>query len=175
MRRSPACSSGQELYSVAILLRELLGPSPRFNIRLLGTDISDQAVAAASRGQYNRVEMERGLPPDKLARYFQAQGDGAWKVKDELRAMATFRTLNLHGDLTALGRFDIILCRNVAIYFSEPDRRSLFDRLGRSLEGDGYLLVGATETLSGLCPQFASHRYLRSVFYQLNGSGNGER
>ena len=164
---SAACSNGQEVYSIAMILKEMLGGADRYQIRLLGTDISDQAVATASRGMYNRIEIERGLPQEKLRRYFTPQADGAWKICDELRAMATFRTHNLMTDFSALGRFDIILCRNVAIYFSDPDRKDVFDRLGKAMEPDGYLLIGATESLSGLCPQYLSHRYLRSVYYQV--------
>ena len=163
---SAACSNGQEVYSIAMVLKELLGGSERYQIRLVGTDISDQAIATASRGVYNRVEIERGLPQDKLRRYFEPQADGAWKIRDELRAMASFRTLNLMGDVGIMGRFDIILCRNVAIYFTEPDRAAVFTRLGKCLEPEGYLLIGATESLSGLCPQFVSHRHLRAVYYQ---------
>jgi chemotaxis protein methyltransferase CheR len=164
---SAACSNGQEVYSIAMVLAELLGGSRNFQVRILGTDISDRAVANASRGIYNRVEIERGLPPDKLRRYFTPEADGAWKVRDELRAMATFRTLNLKGDFSALGRFDVVFCRNVAIYFTDTDRADVFNRLGRVMEPDGCLVIGGTESLSGLCPQYLSQRYLRSIFYQL--------
>jgi chemotaxis protein methyltransferase CheR len=163
---SAACSSGQELYSIAMILKDLVGGSDRFQVRLLGTDISDRAVAAASRGVFNRIEIERGLPQEKLRRFFKAEPDGNWKVNDDLRGMATFRTFNLLQDFTSLGRFDIVLCRNVAIYFNDADRADVFTRLGRSMEVDGYLLIGATESLSGLCPQYESHRYMRSVYYQ---------
>ena len=80
--------------------------------------------------------------------------------------MASFRTLNLIEDFTTLGRFDVIFCRNVAIYFSDRDRASLFTRLERSLERDGCLIVGAMESLSGICPQFEPKRHMRSVYYQ---------
>ena len=165
---SAACSNGQEVYSITMILKELLGASTgRFQIRILGTDISDQAVATASRGIYNRVEIERGLPAEKLRRYFTPERDGAYKISDELRAMATFRTLNLMNDFASVGRFDIVLCRNVAIYFNDADRTSVFNRMGRVMEPDGYLLIGSTESITGLCPQYVSHRYLRSVYYQL--------
>ena len=165
---SAACSNGQEVYSIAMILKELVGGAgDRYQIRILGTDISDQAVATASRGIYNRVEIERGLPADKLRRYFTPERDGAYRINDELRAMATFRTLNLMNDFASVGRFDIVLCRNVAIYFTDPDRASVFNRLGKVMETDGYLLIGATESITGLCPQYVSQRYLRSVYYQL--------
>ncbi len=163
---SAACSTGQELYSTAIVLKELLGSFSGFDIRLLGTDISDKAVAAASRGYFNKLELERGMPPDKLARYFTAE-NGAWKVRDELRALATFRTMNLLEPLAFPVKHDIVFCRNVAIYFTEQDRSRLFTAVGRVLAPDGCLIIGSTESLTGLCPQFEARRYLRSVFYQL--------
>ena len=162
---SAACSTGQELYSVAILLKELLGDPDRYGVRLLGTDISDQAVARASRGVYNTIEISRGLPDDLRLRYFVRHGEG-WQVRDEIRALASFRRLNLLQDFSALGRFDIIFCRNVAIYFCERDRIALFGRMERALEPDGALIIGAMESLSGLCPQFESKRYMRTIFYQ---------
>lgn len=163
---SAACSTGQEVYSIAMVLRELLPDISRYNIRLLGTDISDQAVAAASRGVFNKIEIERGMPKDKLLRFFTSDGE-TWKVKDELRALATYRQINLMDDLGALGTFDIIFCRNVAIYFNEEDKARLFTRLARSLDPEGALIIGSTESLMGVCPQFESKRYLRSVFYQI--------
>ena len=164
---SAACSSGQEIYSTAIVLRELLGDGSRHNIKLLGTDISNQAVAAASRGIYNRIEVERGLQPGQLERYFVREKD-SWKIRDEIRAMATFRHANLMEDFSLLGRFDIVLCRNVAIYFNEQDKASLFNRIAKTtLDPDGYLIIGSTESITGFCPAFESQRHLRSVFYQL--------
>lgn len=163
---SAACSSGQEVYTTAMVLQDTLGNTSNYNIQLLGTDISDQAIARASYGVFSRMEVERGLPMEKLQRYFSAVDKG-WKVRDEIRALASFRKLNLMDDFTGLGRFDIIFCRNVAIYFTEADKIKLFSKLGRSLEPDGALIIGSTESLTGLCPQFESMRYLRSVFYRL--------
>jgi chemotaxis protein methyltransferase CheR len=163
---SAACSTGQEIYSVAIILRELLGDMGKYSIRLLGTDISDKAVALASKGTYNAIEIERGLPKDKMTKYFIPEGN-QWRIKDEIRALATFRTLNLMEDFRGLGKFDIVLCRNVAIYFNEKDRTAVFTRIGQVLEPDGSLVIGSTESLTGICQQFEPKRYLRSVFYQL--------
>jgi chemotaxis protein methyltransferase CheR len=163
---SAACSTGQELYSIAILLKELLGDPDRYGVRLLGTDISDDAVARASRGLFSQVEISRGLSESQRSRYFDP-APGGWKIRDEIRAMASFKKLNLMADFSSLGRFDVIFCRNVAIYFTEQDRISLFGRMGRAVETDGYLVIGAMESLTGICPQFESKRHLRSVFYQL--------
>jgi chemotaxis protein methyltransferase CheR len=165
---SAACSTGQELYSTAIVLKELLGGFAGYDVRLLGTDISDKAVAAASRGYFNKLELERGMPADKLARHFTLE-NGAWKIRDELRALATFRTMNLLEPLSFPVKHDIVFCRNVAIYFTEQDRARLFSAIGNVLASDGCLIIGSTESLTGLCPQFEAKRYLRSVFYQLKG------
>jgi len=166
---SAACSTGQELYSIAILLKELLGDPDRYGIRLLGTDISDDAVARASRGLFSPVEISRGLSEAQRTRYFIPAG-GGWQIRDEIRAMASFKKLNLMADFSALGRFDVIFCRNVAIYFTEQDRISLFGRIERALETDGYLVIGAMESLNGICPQFESKRHLRSVFHQVRAA-----
>jgi chemotaxis protein methyltransferase CheR len=165
---SAACSTGQELYSIAILLKELLGDPDRYGVRLLGTDISDDAVARASRGMFNPVEISRGLSEVQRTRYF-VPAESGWRIRDEIRAMASFKKVNLMSDFSGLGRFDVIFCRNVAIYFNERDRISMFGRIERALEPHGYLVIGAMESLNGICPQFESKRHLRSVFYQVKG------
>ena len=163
---SAASSTGQELYSVAMTIRDLLGPQfDSYNFRLLGTDISDSAVKQASYGKYNKFEIERGLPKPTLQKHFTLFGD-SWKVKDELRAMVNFRKLNLMLPFTGLGKHDIILCRNVAIYFTLPDRKILFNKLADCLADDGFLIIGSTESLTGVCSRFVPKRHLRSIFYQ---------
>lgn len=163
---SAACSTGQELYSIAILLKELLGDPDRYGIELVGTDISDEAVARASRGVFTPVEVSRGLSEAQRIRYY-APVAGGWQIRDEIRAMAAFKKLNLMADFSALGRFEVIFCRNVAIYFTERDKISLFRRIGQALDPDGYLVIGAMESLNGISPQFDSKRHLRSTFYQM--------
>ena len=166
---SAACSTGQEVYSTAIALKEVLLDLNRYDVRILGTDISDKAVAHASYGHYSRLEMDRGMPADKIAKYFVAEGQ-AWKIRDELRALATFRTMNLLEPFGFPARFDIIFCRNVAIYFSEQDKIRLFQAIARVMAPDGYLIIGSTESIANLCPEFEPKRYLRAVFYQLKGA-----
>jgi chemotaxis protein methyltransferase CheR len=165
---SAACSTGQEAYSTGIVLKELLGDLTRYDIRILGTDISNKVVAHASYGEYNRMELERGLPQDTLVRHFTASGD-RWRVRDEIRAMASFRTMNLLEPFSFPNPFDIIFCRNVAIYFTEADKTRLFRNLAKYLARDGGLIIGSTESISGLCPDLEPKRYLRSVFYQWKG------
>jgi chemotaxis protein methyltransferase CheR len=163
---SAASSTGQELYSVAIVLQELLGDLSKYSIKLLGTDISDAAVSQASSGKFNKFEIERGLARDKLTKYFTMAGQ-SWKINDQIRAMANFRKFNLMMPFAGLGKFDIILCRNVAIYFTLEDRKKLFNKIADVLEPDGYLIIGSTESLTGICPRFIPKRHLRSIFYQL--------
>ncbi len=162
---SSASSTGQELYSIAIVIKELIPDLSRYSIKLLGTDISNTAVSQASYGKYNKFEIERGLPRHQLQKYFTSFGD-SWKIKDEIRAMVNFRKMNLMQPFSALGKFDIIFCRNVAIYFTLPDRKKLFNKIADSLADDGYLIIGSTESLTGVCPRFVPKRHLRSIFYQ---------
>ncbi|MGD9366334.1 MAG: protein-glutamate O-methyltransferase CheR [Desulfobacteraceae bacterium] len=162
---STACSTGQEVYSIAIVIKELLG-NTKVNVKLTGTDLSDAVIQQASYGSYNKFEIERGLPQASLQRYFKAEGAN-WKIKDELRAMATFRKFNLMDPFSAMGKFDIIFCRNVAIYFTLEDRMKLFNKIADVLEPDGFLIIGSTESLTGVCPRFVPKRHLKSIFYQL--------
>lgn len=162
---SAAASTGQELYSIAIVIKELLSDLSKFNIKLLGTDISDNAIAQASYGKYNKFEIERGLPKGQLQKYFTAAGE-FWKIKDDIRAMVNFRKMNLMMPFTGIGKFDIIFCRNVAIYFTMPDRKKLFNKIADCLADDGFLVIGSTESLTGVCPRFIPKRHLRSIFYQ---------
>jgi len=163
---SAACSTGQEIYSIAIVIKELLPALTKYNIKILGTDISDTAIAQASYGVFNKFEIERGLTHDKLEKYFIPFKD-KWKVKDELRAMVSFSKHNLMFSFTHIGKFDIIFCRNVGIYFSSEDRKKLFNKIADVLAQDGYLIIGATESLTNICSRFEPKRHLKSVYYQL--------
>ncbi len=162
---SAAASTGQELYSIAITIKELIKDPAKYQFTLLGTDISDTALAQASYGKYNRFEIERGLDQRYLQRYFTPFGD-SWKIKDEIRAMVSFRKHNLMQPFTGLGKFDVIFCRNVAIYFTLEDRKALFNRLADNLAEDGFLVIGSTESLTGVCQRFVPKRHLRTIFYQ---------
>lgn len=163
---SAACATGQEVYSLAIALKELLGDLSAYHVNIVGTDISDTAIAQASSGRYNQVEMARGLSQHHARQYFDADGS-CWRIKDELRALATFRKLNLLQSFRGVGKFDIILCRNVAIYFRPEDRTALFDRLAAQLNPHGVLLVGSTESLIGVSQRYEVNRYQNAVFYRV--------
>lgn len=163
---SAASSTGQEIYSIAIVLKELYLDPQKYEIQLLGTDISNAVIAKASYGKYNKFEIARGLPPEKVRKYFIPDGDG-WRVKDELRSMAAFTKINLTASLAGMGKFDIVFCRNVAIYFTPEERSKLYRKIANIMEKDGYLLIGATESLTNDTNLFEPQKYLRSVFYQL--------
>jgi chemotaxis protein methyltransferase CheR len=169
---SAACSSGQEAYSIAMILREVLGPSDKYDIRLVGTDISPEAVRRATAGIYNGIEAARGTSEAMLGRYFERHGDG-WRVRAELRSIPSFRVMNLMRDFSFLGEFDIVFCRNVAIYFSEADKAALFERMSRVLAADGVLIVGSTESLVGMCPNLTAKKELGAVYYQKGSSAAG--
>jgi chemotaxis protein methyltransferase CheR len=162
---SAACATGQEVYSIAMTLKDLPINLSHYRITVLGTDISDAAITQASYGCYNKVEMARGLPPDKIARYFQVVGS-QWRVKDELRALVSFRRLNLLEPLHGFGTFDLIFCRNVAIYFNQRDRVRLFERLSEHLHPAGALLIGSTESLQGVTTRYIRKVYHNTTFYQ---------
>ncbi len=133
---SAASSTGQEAYSLAMVLRETIPNLASWNVTILATDISDAAIAQASRGWYAAHEIERGMRGPLLAKYFQSR-QGGWQVKDEIRGMVSFQRRNLLQPFTELGTFDVIFCRNVAIYFDGPRRRDLFLRLADRLAPPG--------------------------------------
>ncbi|MFO7885505.1 MAG: protein-glutamate O-methyltransferase CheR [Desulfobacteraceae bacterium] len=163
---SAASSTGQEIYSIAMALNEMNITPKSYNIKLLGTDISDAAVAQASYGKYNKFEIARGLDQKRLTRYFTPSAGDYWRIKDEIRFMVQFKKMNLMKPFVGLGKFDIILCRNVMIYFTSEDRRKIYNNIAKALEPDGYLIIGATESLANDSDLFTPKRYLKSVFYQ---------
>ncbi len=164
---SAACSSGQEIYSVMMVLKELLGNLELYNISTLATDISNEMVRKASVGIYNPTEVNRGLSPPHISRYFTIQGN-EYKIRDELRAFATFRKINLLEPFTTVGNFDIIFCRNVAIYFNPVDRKSLFDRLASRLNPHGVLIVGSSESLISVTNCYQQMEFRGARYYVRN-------
>ena len=164
---SAATSTGQEAYSIAMSVCELIPDAETWDIKIMATDISNGSIAKASRGKYTDHDMQRGVPQKYKDRYFTRDGND-WTIDDRIRAMISFRTFNLHDAFTSLGQFDIIFCRNVAIYFTPEARKSLFERLTQSLSAYGYLFVGSAEMLVNLNPKFKPQNHCGSVFYQPN-------
>ena len=162
---SAACSTGQEPYSLAILLHELIPNIETYDIQILATDISDAAIQQASSGCYSNFEIERGMNPESLNTYFEKTPKG-WKVKDRLRSLVQFKKMNLLQPFNQLGMFDVVFCRNVAIYFDGEGRRDLFERIVNQMTPEGVLIVGSSESLMDLGPQFEPQHYCRAIFYQ---------
>ncbi len=164
---SAACSTGQEVYSAAMTLADAGFLPPARPTRMTATDISDAAIAVASRGVYSKFELARGIDAPRLHKYFTREGENAWKVADELRGMVVFKKLNLldAAALSALGKFDVIFCRNVAIYFSAEDKKKLFALLGAALNPKGALIIGSTESLLGVHDSLVRKEDLGCVYY----------
>jgi chemotaxis protein methyltransferase CheR len=142
---SAACSTGQEAYSLAMLLREHFSKGYVWNIRVEGTDISSEAIERARRGVYYRIEMNRGLPARHVARYFDPAGEN-WAVKTEIRQLCNFQQANLCQALLPFHeQFDVIFLRNVMLYFSQETRRALLAHIHRLLAPDGFLFLGSAE------------------------------
>jgi chemotaxis protein methyltransferase CheR len=142
---SAAASTGQEAYSIAIVLREHFPELAGWNISILGTDLSQDVLERAREGRYAQIEVNRGLPAPMLVRYFDRAGP-AWKVKPELRTLCEFKTLNLMAPWSALPRMDIVFLRNVLIYFDVDTKRAVLTKVRNALAPDGYLFLGAAET-----------------------------
>ncbi|MDX1805155.1 MAG: protein-glutamate O-methyltransferase CheR [Alcanivorax sp.] len=162
---SAACSTGQEPYSVAMMLAEHFPELNDWDVRITASDFSGSALDKARRGSYAMSEVNRGLPARLMARYFQQSGLD-WEVKPEIRERLDFQQINLVQAWPDLPMFDLVLIRNVLIYFSEQTRQTVLARIRKQTRRDGYLLLGATENLdaaSGFVPAVAgSHR----PFYQ---------
>lgn len=147
---SAACSTGQEPYTIAISLLEESAQLAGWKSSILATDIAQHVLRRAEVGTYTQFEVQRGMPIQLLLKYFEQQPQSQWKVKDAVRALVRFRTLNLLESYAALGNFEIIFCRNVLIYFDEATKSSVLDRLAQSLTPDGVLFLGSTENILGL-------------------------
>lgn len=142
---SAACSSGQEPYSVAITLREHFPQLADWSVRIMASDVSSSMIERARRGAYRQVEVNRGLPAHLLLKYFRRVG-AEWQVADEVRDMVTFRQLNLIEEWPTVAPMDLILLRNVLIYFAESSKRRVLERVQQVLGPEGLLLLGGAET-----------------------------
>jgi chemotaxis protein methyltransferase CheR len=158
-----ACSSGQEPYSLAIALKEMGPATAGYRVELVATDLSGAVLERAKEGVYSQFEVQRGLPIQYLLKYFTKVGD-TWQVLSSIRAMVQFRTLNLLNDFSPLGTFDIVFCRNVLIYFDQDTKVSVFDRIAKQMPDDGYLVLGAAETVVGLTDAFKPVAGRRSLY-----------
>jgi len=163
---SGASSSGQEAYSIAMLLRECFGDMPGWSFRIIGTDISEAILARARTGRYSQLEVNRGLPAKYLAKYFTRDGSD-WILRDEIRAMVDFRIINLHENWQNLPKFDVVFLRNVLIYFDVELRKKILSRVVQTMTPDGYFFMGAAETTHGLSSSFQRVAWEKSAYYRL--------
>ena len=148
-----AGSTGQEPYSLAMSLKEMGAALAGWRVEIIATDLSTEVLEKSKSGVYSQFEVQRGLPIQLLVKYFKQNGE-LWQVSPELRAMVQHRQLNLLHDFSQLGTFDIIFCRNVLIYFDQDTKINIFGRLAKAMEGDGFLVLGAAETVVGLTDVF---------------------
>ena len=160
---SAAASTGQEAYSLAMILEESAAKIAGWNVEIIGTDLSEQVLEKARKGIYSQFEVQRGLPTAMLLRHFTQMGE-SWQISEALRKKVTFRQLNLLSDFSSLGRFDMIFCRNVLIYFDTSRKAEILGRMSRSLAPDGFLGLGASESLIGIKTDFAPHADQRGIF-----------
>ncbi len=144
-----AASSGQEPYSIAMLLKERSAQLAGWNIEIIGTDISREILAQASEGSYTQFEVQRGLPIQMLVKYFK-QVDKKWNLDNEIKNMVKYQYFNLLEPMTSLGIFDIVFCRNVLIYFDDADKKQILERMTRQMTDDAVLLLGGAETVLGI-------------------------
>jgi chemotaxis protein methyltransferase CheR len=165
---SSACSSGQEPYTISMILSEYCRKTSASRLaasQIIATDISASMLSQAKQAQYENVALGRGLSDDRRQQFFRHEGD-SWRVVDEVRNRVSFREQNLLQGFSTLGKFDIIFCRNVLIYFSAERKQDILQRMAQSLNRGGYLFLGASETISGYSDAFELVRTPFSTIYR---------
>jgi chemotaxis protein methyltransferase CheR len=158
-----AVSTGQEAYSLAMILDDMAARLAGWRVEIVGTDISEEVLQKARSGLYSQFEMQRGLPTPMLLKHFAQEGD-QWRISEKLRGMIQLKRLNLLEDTGSLGTFDVIFCRNVLIYFDLVTKAKVMTELARRLKPEGALLLGAAETVIGICDAFTPDRANRGLY-----------
>lgn len=166
-----AASSGQEPYSLGLILKEKWDMWKDWNIEIIGTDISTKILDKARKGMYSQFEVQRGLPVQMMIKYFTQKGD-LWELSDEIRSMVQYKEMNLLDSFDGMGKFDVIFCRNVLIYFDTDNKASVLDRMYEHLAPDGSVFLGAAETVLGITDRFKPVRGLRGVYAPTDAEGN---
>lgn len=171
---SAACSSGQEPYSLAMLLHEEAAKWRGWKIDIVGTDLSSEMIDRCRSGIYTQFEIQRGLPITHLVKYFKQVGD-KWHISDDLKRMVTWKTFNLLDNLSSLGQFDVVFCRNVLIYFDQANKAKVLDGISRVMPSDGYLFLGGAETVLGVSDRFRPVDGRRGLYEPTAAPGNISR
>lgn len=164
---SAACSYGQEPYTLAMVLKEMVYDTTKFHLQVTGTDICSQALNHASRGIYSPLEIGRGLSDKRLRQHFNIQENGHYKVEDELRSICHFNAVNLLNKIPMNHNFKIVLCRNVAIYFDVETKKNIFNNIADTMAIGGALIIGSSEMLIGITDRFKRCEWNGIIYYQL--------
>jgi chemotaxis protein methyltransferase CheR len=171
---SAASSTGQEPYSIAMCLKEKAAQLAGWRFEIIATDLSQEVLEKSKAGIYSQFEVQRGLPIQLLVKYFTQTGE-LWQINADIRGMVQHRPLNLLQDFSHLGKFDVIFCRNVLIYFDQETKIGIFERMSKIIEPDGMLMLGAAESVVGITDAFRPYPDKRGL-YQPNpsrGARNG--
>jgi chemotaxis protein methyltransferase CheR len=163
---SAACSSGQEPYSISITVEEARTAGLRQSVEIVATDLSRQMLDACRTGEYDQLSLGRGLSKERLNRYFESIGGERWRVKKEIAQRVKFQSLNLLDSYLSLGRFDIVFCRNVLIYFSGERKADILRRIHGTLRPGGYLILGASEGLTDIGQQYQMVQCNPGIIYK---------
>ncbi len=158
-----ACSTGQEPYSLAMILKEMSATMSGWRVDIIATDLSLEVLEKSKAGIFSQFEVQRGLPIQMLVKYFKQTGE-LWQLNPDIRSMVQFKQLNLLQDFSHLGSFDLIFCRNVLIYFDQDTKIAIFNRLAKLNEADGFLVLGAAETVVGLTDVYKPLADRRGVY-----------
>lgn len=161
-----ACSSGQEPFSLIMLLDEMKAQLGGRNVEIHASDISEAILSKAKAGIYNQFEVQRGLPTKLLLQYFTKDGDN-WRISQDVVRRVSFFKFNLLEDMRSLGTFDIVFCRNVLIYFDRPTRSKIFNQIADRLAPDGFMMLGGAESTFGVTDRFTSHPKERMIHLPL--------
>lgn len=165
---SAACSSGQEPYSISMIAEEYAAHNPGFRLDVTATDISQAILSEAKEAKYDALALARGLSEERKRRFFSASAIGnQWQVNANIRSRINFREINLLQSYKSLGKFDVIFCRNVLIYFSAKSKTDILNRMAASLNPRGFLILGASESITQYCDAFEMVRASTGVLYRL--------
>jgi len=171
---SAACSSGQEPYTLAMILKEEAARLAGWRIEIVATDLSTEILNKAKEGLYSQFEVQRGLPITLLMKYFSQEGE-KWRISEEVRRMVTYKSFNLLDNPSALGSFDVVFCRNVLIYFDQQTKGQVLARVAQIMPADGFLYLGGAETVLGISDSFEVVPGQRGVYRLTNGGSSLNR
>jgi chemotaxis protein methyltransferase CheR len=166
---SAACSYGHEAYSISMLVDEFIMKNPGCfpgGVQIIGTDISSRVIKSATAGEFDRLSIARGLSEERKKKYFTKTSDEIYKLSEKIKSRVRFQYLNLLENYASLGKFDIIFCRNVLIYFSNENKAAIMEKFAQSLQQDGVLVLGASETVTNYTKAFEMVKCPRGVVYR---------